>query len=222
MFHALAGSGVRYLTPLCPFLAWALFTSLSHFSKLAAPVLPKAVRPAAFVVAPVVALILLQQSLVYYQAHTRWIDEVVYDVRGGTKARHLAFGYFESERNLNAGLDWLMERAGPAEVIAASVPGWVYLRTGHKAVMPPFEVQPETAQRQLDSVPVTYLFLEEGNFTINGRSNSQYVSSVIQRYPDLWEPVYSTPSGKFKIFRRSGCGIGSWSSASESGRFEGQ
>jgi hypothetical protein len=95
---------VRYLTPLCPFLAWALFTSLSHFSKLAAPVLPKAVRPAAFVVAPVVALILLQQSLVYYQAHTRWIDEVVYDVRGGAKARHLAFGYFESERNLNAGL----------------------------------------------------------------------------------------------------------------------
>lgn len=68
--------------------------------------------------------------------------------------------------------------------------------------MPPFEINPEKAQKQLDSIPVSYLFFEEENFTINGQTTSQYVSPVIQNYPNLWEQVYSTPDGKVKIYRR--------------------
>lgn len=194
---------VRYLTPLSPCLALALFTALLHLGKMSSRVLPRAGRTTGVLAIAVSGSILLQQAIVYYQAHTSWLDDITYNARSGGTARHRAFGYFQSERDLNAGLDWLMERAEPGEVVAASIPAWVYLRTGLESVMPPFEAKPERAQAQLDSVPVTYLFLEQENFTINGRTTSEYVAPVILHHPDLWQPVYSTPDEKFKIFRRS-------------------
>jgi len=195
---------VRYLTPLCPFLVLALFTSLLYLQELSSKVLPAASRAAGvFLIASVVSLILVQQLIVFYQAHTGWVDEVIYDRRGGGKARHPVFGYFPAERALDAGLDWLMKRAGEGEVVAVSAPPWVYLRTGLEAVMPPFEINPEKAQKLLDSVPVTYLLLEEENFNINGRTTAQYVRPVIERHPELWEQIYSAPDGKFRIYRRA-------------------
>jgi hypothetical protein len=195
---------VRYLTPLCPFLALALWTSLRSLDSQASKLSPAAgtvVRSVWLV--PLVGLILVEQSITYYQAHTSWIDTITYEVRGGGTTRHQAFGYFQSERDLNAGLDWLLEHAEPGAVVAASVPTWVYLRTGVKAVMPPFERDPDKAQQLLDSVPVSYLFLERDNFNINGETTSHYVSPVVEQHPDLWAEVYSNPDGRMKIYRRA-------------------
>ena len=47
-------------------------------------------------------------------------------------------------------------------------------------MMPPFELNPERAQKLLDSVPVTYLIFED-NFT------KKYVSLVTQRLPESLE-----------------------------------
>ena len=69
------------------------------------------------------------------------------------------------------------------------------MRTGLKAVMPPFELNPDKAQELLDAVPVTYLLLEE-NFT------KKYVSSVLQAHPILWNEIYSSPDDICKIYRR--------------------
>ena len=199
---------VRYLTPLCPFLALSLCLSLRHLPSALTRVLRGAAKPAgAACITAVVSVVVGQQSIVFYQAHTGWIDEIVYDAPGGGKSRHLAFGYFPSERELNAGLDWLMKQAQPGEVVAASVPAWAYLRTRLEAVMPPFEARPEKAQLLLDSVPVAYLFLEKDNFNINGESTSHYVSPVIQHHPDLWARIYSAPSGQLEIYRRTGLAV---------------
>ncbi|OLE58222.1 MAG: hypothetical protein AUG74_17355 [Bacteroidetes bacterium 13_1_20CM_4_60_6] len=61
--------------------------------------------------------------------------------------------------------------------------------------MPPFELNPENAQRLLDSVPVRYLMYEEG-FT------QKYVSNILQKHPELWEQIYSDPTVEFKIYKR--------------------
>lgn len=77
---------VRYLTPLCPFLALALFTSLLYFKELLSKVLPRASKSVGvFFTVSVVSLILIEQSIVYYQAHTGWIDEIVYNARDGKR-----------------------------------------------------------------------------------------------------------------------------------------
>jgi len=187
---------VRYLTPLCPFLALALCTSLLYFKELSSKILSRTWKATRVVfTASVVTLMLVQLLVVFYQAHTGWIAKVVYEARGGKKAQHPVFGYFPQERALNAGLDWLMDRAKSDEVVATSAPQWVYLRTGLKAIMPPFELTPERAQTLLDSVPVSYLFLD-GSFT------KKYTFTLIERYPNLWEEVYSTPGGGFRIYRR--------------------
>ena len=105
-------------------------------------------------------------------------------------------GLLPDERALNGGLSWLMKHAQPNDIVATYAPQWAYLRTGLKAVMPPFELNSERAQKLLDSVPVTYLIFED-NFT------KKYVSLVIQSYPNLWREKYSDQHGSFKIYERA-------------------
>jgi hypothetical protein len=188
---------VRYLTPLCPFFALAFFTSLLFLKAVscqASSMATSTVTP--FLIASGLSLLLLHQLVVFYR-FTRYVDTIVYDLPDGREARLRVFGYFPVERALNAGLGWLMKRARPDEVIATYAPQWVYLRTGLKAVMPPFELNPERAQNLLDSVPVTYL-ISEDSFT------KEYVSLVTQSYPNIWKEIYSDQDGTFKIYERAG------------------
>jgi hypothetical protein len=185
---------VRYLTPLCPFFVVAFFTATRWLGLLAAKMTPGQLRIVWVRLLLLFGSIILIHQLVVFYRFTRYVDRVVYKLPDGREARLNVFGYFPSERALNIGLDWMMKEAG-TKVVASSTPQWVYLRTGSKAVMPPFEINPEKAQAMLDSVPVTFLMLEEG-FT------KRYVSGVLQRHPELWREVYSNRDGKFKIYRR--------------------
>jgi hypothetical protein len=187
---------VRYLTPLCPFFALAFFTSLLFLEAVSRKALSGAARTVtSFLIALGISLILLHQFVVFYR-FTRYVDTIVYDLPNGREARLRVFGYFPVERALNAGVSWLMKRAQPGEVVATYAPQWVYLRTGLKAVMPPFELNPERAQNLLDSVPVTYLIFED-SFT------KRYVSLVTQHYPNIWKEIYSDQDGSFKIYERA-------------------
>ena len=60
-------------------------------------------------------------------------------------------------------VDRLRARARAGDVVAATDPQWVYLRSGLKSVFPPFDLDPARAQRLLDSVPVTFLMVDEGD-----------------------------------------------------------
>jgi len=102
-----------------------------------------------------------------------------------------------------------MAHAKPSDVIAVSMPHWVYLRTGNKTVMPPFESDSIKAQQLLESVPVTYLVLDEGlDITVDSK---RFMKGVIEGFPDRWKRVYSddivTESGErhkqaFEIYER--------------------
>ena len=187
---------VRYLTPLCPFFALAFFTSILFLESVFRKASSRAARAVSSVVTvSSICLLLLHQFVVFYR-FTRYVETIVYQLPDSREARlHVLGGYFPVERALNAGLGWLMKQARGDEIVATYAPQWVYVRTGLKAVMPPFELNPERAQDLLDSVPVSYLIFGD-DFT------ERYVSRVLQRHADLWQEVYSSGDGKFKIYRR--------------------
>jgi hypothetical protein len=78
------------------------------------------------------------------------------------------------------------------------MPHWVYLRTGLKAVMPPFESDPGRAQALLDSVPVSYLIVDgrTGSFT------RQFGLPAVKAAPERWQLVYASTAGELEIYRR--------------------
>ena len=73
--------------------------------------------------------------------------------------------------------------------------------------MPPFEPDPVKAQQLLDSVPVSYLILDQ-ELAVD---TPKYTSSVVQYFPGRWKRVYSasviSDSGeelkdRFEIYQR--------------------
>jgi hypothetical protein len=199
---------IRYLAPLAPFLTLSLFTLLVRFKCLSGKVLPSRWRPAgAALTWALVVVIFMQQAIILYFALGKWHPRVAYSGQNGKTITYHLFFYLDAYRAFDAGIDWLKPRANPGDVVASSMPHWVYLRTGLKSVMPPFESNPHEAQRLLDSVPVSYLIVDEG-LALDTR---KYTSPVTHTFPDRWRRVYSdsitTDTGevikdRFQIYQR--------------------
>ena len=84
-------------------------------------------------------------------------------------------------------------------VIATTVPHLAYLRTEHKAVLPPFERDPDKALHLLDEVSVTYLVLDQ--FKRPGISE-RYAAPLVAAKPAQWQLVFSAPGGKSEVYER--------------------
>lgn len=182
----------RYLAPLCPFLVLSLFGFVAYVEKRLQGRPARALGPA------VVGLVLAAEGIVLLQVFAQEHKAVAYDAGpGGQKLAYRLFFYTDTYRALDMGLDWLGARAKRGDIVAASGPHWVYLRTGLKAVMPPFELDPDKAQRLLDTVPVTYLILDQGVL-----NTQQYTRPVVERFPTRWKRVFAVPAGDFAIYQR--------------------
>lgn len=192
------GQFPRYLTPLAPMLALSLFRCLLAIQRRSrrSPDSPRMIAGSVLVVC-VVSAILIQEFVTFYQIYTKDHQQVVYQDRGGNEIVYRQFSYGKPYRALDEGLDWLKRRAQPGDVVAASSPHWVYLRTGLKAVMPPFELDPVKAQHLLDTVPVRYLILDKGALDIK-----RYTLPVTQKVPKDWALVYFAPEGNCSIYER--------------------
>ena len=78
-------------------------------------------------------------------------------------------------------------------------PHLAYLRTGHKAVLPPLEPDAEQANHLLDEVPVSYLVLDDlGRPPIS----EHYAAPVVAHRPENWRLVYSGPDSGTKVYQR--------------------
>jgi hypothetical protein len=194
-----AWESARYLLPIAPFLVLALCESvlairrrLQTGPRLLARLAPLAVYAGTAIV---LTLQILSLTNLFRERHRR----VEYHDRSGALVTYKLLFYREAYQALDAGLDWLRSRAGPTEVIASSMPHWVYLRTGLKAVMPPFESDPRRAQALLDSVPVNYLIVDgrTGSFT------RQFGLPAVKAAPELWQLIYLSRAGELEIYRRS-------------------
>jgi 4-amino-4-deoxy-L-arabinose transferase-like glycosyltransferase len=178
----------RYLVPLAPFLSLSLFKMLLAVKNWSYRVLPAKWNGVGLAfVCLIVSFIFVQQSFTSFLVYTRWHQKVTYTNLNGSKDVYRLFFYHDSYRTLDGALDWLKERAKPDDVVAVSMPHWVHLRTGLKAVMPPFESDPVKAQQLLDSVPVSYLVLDE-ELAVDTR---KYTSPVVQNFSNRWKRIYS-------------------------------
>jgi hypothetical protein len=84
------------------------------------------------------------------------------------------------------------------------MPHWVHVYTGLKTVMPPFVTDPARSRPLLDSVPVSYLLVQDGDF-------GRYLEPVVRGSAE-WERVFVAPaedapaSMKVELYRRAGRG----------------
>ena len=133
----------RYLIPLTPFLCLFLFEAVIWLKRNTKTAPFRLLRIAGcFLVVLVSCLCLLQAPFYLKDMYMRYHQQVVYHDRQGRMVEYRLFFYDEPCRALDAGLDWLNSKAQPSDIVAASMPHWVYLRTGLKTVMPPFEPIP--------------------------------------------------------------------------------
>ncbi|MBA3966949.1 MAG: hypothetical protein H0X47_14495 [Nitrospirales bacterium] len=195
----------RYLMPLMPFLVVSLLSafltlsdSMGRFKKVGIAAMGLAV-----------CLILILQFMTMWVVYTRLHQAVTIRDQKGNSIHYRLFFYRDAHRAFDAALDWLLEHAKSPEVLAGSMPHWMYLRTGLKTVMPPFEADPLKAQALLDSVPVSYLVLDE-ELAVDTK---RYMISVVRQFPERWEQVYKdsfvpergkSEMGTLSIYRRVG------------------
>jgi hypothetical protein len=184
---------LRYLMPTVPMLSLCLCTAIAWLlnrTERAASrkmsVWKGMVRVLVFSVIVWIGLGQIAQTLWIYATRHR---PVQYQSRQGNAVTYRLFSYGEPYRAFDSAVDWLMGRAKPSDIIANALPHWVYLRTGTKSVMPPFESDPLKAEHLLESVPVAYLIVEEG--LPMSRPCSRSMKAVIEKFPERWKRVYS-------------------------------
>jgi len=195
----------RYLAPTVPILALGFFRSVVAISSYAC-IFPRAVKAARLVAGLLIGLVFLFQGLTLYRVYVQEMGQTAYLDRDGHVVSSRLFFYKKGGyRELDAGLDWLMTHAQPTDVVAASMPHWVYLRTGLKSVMPPFERDLDTMQALLDSVPVAYVVVDSStvNFT------RDYTRPLLKQFSERWslvhvidDPTPGLDGGPLEIYRR--------------------
>ena len=190
----------RYWFPLAPLLILALWRSalaLADILRNGRRVRLRWSREIVFVGA---ALLLVVQIACLFTFYRDRHQPVAYHDADGHVVEYRLFLYRDAYRALDAALDWVRDRAAPGDILGASMPHWAYLRTGLRAVMPPFEDDWRVAARLLDSVPVTYLI-------VDARTQSytrQYGLPVMRHASENWRLVQSFPHGGADVFQRVG------------------
>ena len=188
----------RYWAPVMPYVVLALaggLTRLSTWSQRLPERVRRLNRPGQ--VALVASMLAVQAATMVRIYEEKRFPATLRDRDGHVVAQRLFF-YEPPYQALEAGLDWLGGRARPDDVVAASMPQWVYLRTGLKTVMPPFVADPVQAQALLDSVPVRFVVVDGTGVDFT----REYVLPLLESSPDRWTLVYSNRSEKLEIYER--------------------
>jgi len=131
-------------------------------------------------------------------------DLFVYDSREiidadwrGHRVEYRLFTYDDIAVGQDRAIAWLNEHARQDDIVVSSSPGWIYVRTGLRSVMPPMESNPATVEHLLDTVPAAYV-LVEGPKSLGG----EYVAPVMERFPDHWQMVASDPQLDVALYAR--------------------
>lgn len=194
------GQFQRYLAPLVPLLALSLVITLLAARDWTRTLKHRWGRHAgAAVVAATAAGILVLQVAALYKVYTMYQQVASYRDAGGREAAYRLFFYDQNWQRHDAALEWLGSVADPNAVVATSTPHSLFLKTGLRAVMPPFEGNTAEAQRLLEAVPVRYLVVDGLEFADISR---RYAARAVRVFPERWELVYSTPDSVSRIYRR--------------------
>ena len=188
----------RYLAPVTPlaliFIATALLMIVRWFARRWA-----LGRTAGLFLttAPLAGMLLVQAVIA--TCFLRNLRPVSYYDSAGRERSLRLLTYERHWHSLDLAFEWIRRNTEANAVVATSVPHLAYLRTGHKAVLPPLEPDPEHANHLLDQVPVSYLVLDDlGRPPIS----DHYAAPVVAHRPENWRPVYTETDGGTRVYER--------------------
>jgi hypothetical protein len=179
----------RYAMALTPFLIFALlFLALKTSSKA---------RTGLFV-----AAMLTVQCFMYLLTLKTYSIPVRLSASSSrpVEVRHLFFDHVSMA--IEDGLSWIGAHSRPADIIAMTSPQVGFLRTGHKTVMPPLEIDHALANDLLKAVPIRYLLLERNQATWVWK----YMWPVVSGYPNDWTLVFRAPGDLVLVYECSSSG----------------
>jgi hypothetical protein len=190
----------RYLTPVTPFLALSVVQVLAVFRAICQRHWSAKGRAVGYLVTVlIVGTILSVQLFAVLRSYQMRRDQGYTYAEQGRQSGNCLFFYDQTWRAFDTALAWLKQHARPDAIVATVAPDRVYLKTGLRAVMPPMEPNPATAQQLLDSVPVTYIIVDEMRYPDVAR---KYADPVVRSYPERWHLVYCVPDTKTRIYER--------------------
>jgi hypothetical protein len=192
------GQMIRYLAPLTPCLLLAAAVAVRRLPFVDVPGRGKRWNRALLAI---LGVLVLEQTATWVESHWGYTrpGHAMHPTIGRVDFRHLFYG--TSEIGFDESLSWIAARAEQSDVLAASLPQRMYIMTGLKAVMPPFEVDPTKAAALLDSVPVRFLLLERG--TVPPNFAYRYIDGAVRTYPDRWRLVYTATQGDVRVYERT-------------------
>jgi hypothetical protein len=191
----------RYLAPLAPFLAIAAMLSFSQFNAVRRT-LSRGRASVVFgrvAVAGLLLLMLIPQVYtlcqVFYQRDRQGASFV--PGRGATGPHFFYHDRFW--RDWEEVIAWIQEHSTPDAVIATPASHLCYLFTGRRAVSPPLESGLERARQLLESVPVSYVVVDQFGFSDVSR---RYARPTVESDPARWHLVYSV--NNTTVYERTG------------------
>jgi hypothetical protein len=194
------GQFSRYLVPLAPILALAFVWGPAAVAGRAKISRNRPWRIAALAGHAMIAFVLVHEVYTVFKLFTKHHQPAVMTDASG-KAHHYRLFYYDLPWRLHDdGLDWLGREAPHQAIIATSTPHWAYLRTGMRAVMPPYEIDSRKAAELLAGVPVTYLVVDQLSFLDVSR---RYAAPVPSAATAEWPLVYSNTDSGPRIYRRA-------------------
>ncbi len=176
----------RYLTPVAPFIAIAALIALQRLCLIGPALGTRGIPVLRIASIAFLMLILLLQGATAAKF-----------LRGGTLQKPADTGPIAAGAHFFHGQDWIdwedavswiAAHADPGDVAATTAPHQFYLRTGLKAVYPPFEADASEAGRQLESVPVKFVLVDDFKYRDFSR---RYALPAMQNNPSYWHLVYS-------------------------------
>jgi hypothetical protein len=172
----------RYLAPLAPFLALAAVVALQS---LAAAFARRQIRWGQLALAGVLTLAFIVQA----RAAVRFFHTGELNIKSASDPETAGAHFFHEQDWLawEQAVAWIAAHARQNDVVATAAPHQVYLRTGLRAVYPPFDSDPVRARYQLEAVPVTYVVIDEFKYR---DFSPRYSLPAVQSDPSSWRLVY--------------------------------
>jgi hypothetical protein len=183
----------RYLAGVAPFLTICALLGFSQI-RAALPDRGFGITASRITVTGLLALAFVMQAFVVAKIfRQRWSKEArPVGARSGQKDSPLFF----HDRTWQAWEEtaaWVSAHAPSNVIVATSAPHFFYLRTGVRAILPPMEVDPERARRLLETVPVSYVIIDELDFVDVSR---RYARPAVEGDPTHWQVVHSIDGTK--------------------------
>jgi hypothetical protein len=194
------GQFERYLAPLTPLLALGLFITLSAIWQRLSKISRWQIHYASATgIAVLLISVFVLEAFPLYKIYYKYHSTAIYQDEYGKEHKYRLFFYPDAWKQHDSALEWLESNAKPEDIIVTSTPHWAYLKTGLRAIMPPFEPDVREAQRLIDSVPAIYLVLDSLDFV---DITKRYAEPLVLVSPNRWEMVYSSENNHSRIFRR--------------------